>query len=1375
MWRAARWGTYLLVFGMGLWGCGGGGRTPLTDADLDGEADADADTDADGDVDGDGDADGDGDSDSDGDLDEDVDDLDGDLDGDLDDDFDGGPECEDDGLEENDEPETPTELGEGEFTDLRICPRDDDFYAIELGVGDEVFVDLAFSHASGNINMELVGPDGALVASSSSTDDGESLSHVADRAGTHLIMVILLDDDDVPGNDYDLSIVIEEGIATCEDDGFEDNDTFVRATGVTEGTFADLRSCPGDDDYYRMDLGVGDTVTAHVRFSNAEGNIDIELRDPEGELVAAGDGTGDVERVIHTAELAGSYVLRVTLLADAGAEGNGYELEIDIEEGVTTCEDDGYEDNDTILSAPPVREGDFPGLWVCPGDLDFFSIELGAGDELTVSLSFSNAEGNIDLRLKDEIGRGVAVSVGATDDEAITYTASEAGTYLIRVNLHSDGGTIPGNGYDMTIVHEPAPSLCDDDIYENNNSMGRATPIDAGTLRDLHACPGDPDLYRFNLREGDEIGVSLAFTHAEGNIDLRLADSAGSVVASSMSAEDRESLTYVATETGSHYIRVDLTADSGATPGNDYVMTVTHDPAAVPCTDDGFEENDTPGGAAGVEEGTQRGLRVCPGDLDYYAFDLDAGDELRVDLVFSHDEGNIDLRLMEDGTERILASSLSTSDRETITYTAPESGTFLIRVNLNGDSGRTPGNSYDMTIVHEPAVLLCEDDGLENNDSISRATPIEEGDFPGLQVCPGDLDFFSIDLNEGDELTVTLDFSHAEGDIDLRLKDPDGRALAFSLSDTDGESFTYTATADGTYYIRVDLHFDSGAILGNRYDMTVEHEPVVIVPCDDDAYEENDSMSRATSIDAGTYRDLQICPSDLDYYSFNLHEGDEIGVVLDFRHSEGNIDLRLIEDGSGRTLAYSITDDDDESIVYTAPSTGTYYIRVNLNGDSGTVEGNGYDMIVTHDPAPLPCDDDLLENNDTAGTATEVEEGVYRGLQACPDDPDYYSIDLGAGDELDVSLAFTHAEGNIDLRLIQASTGRTVASSTSTSDHERIDYTAAAAGTYYILVDLTTDSGETPGNGYNMAVAIEPFVPPTCEDDAYENNDSALTASPIDAGSFPDLQSCPDDLDFYSVDLGVTQEITVDLTFSHAEGNIDLRLVQESTGRTVASSLTRTNNESLSFTVSVADTYFIRVNLNGDSGGTPGNSYDMAVDIAGEDFGCPGHFEMTLLPTRDVCIDRFEASEGAGGQAVSRAGAIPWRQISQADAAAACAAAGKRLCTAAEWRTGCHGPDNTRYPYGEFYDAWFCNGADRREGAPTPTGSLTDCEGGYDGIFDMSGNLWEWVSGCGGGTCVAYGGSYYDIFGTNLDCDSTTDREPTTEVPNIGFRCCLTL
>jgi hypothetical protein len=176
-------------------------------------------------------------------------------------------------------------------------------------------------------------------------------------------------------------------------------------------------------------------------------------------------------------------------------------------------------------------------------------------------------------------------------------------------------------------------------------------------------------------------------------------------------------------------------------------------------------------------------------------------------------------------------------------------------------------------------------------------------------------------------------------------------------------------------------------------------------------------------------------------------------------------------------------------------------------------------------------------------------------------------------------------------------------------------------------------------------------------------------------------------------------------------------------------------------------------------------------------------------------IDRYEASRpdatstSPGLNEARRcvnANVLPWTFTTQAEAAAACAATGARLCTAAEIQAACEGGVANAYPYGMSYQPLTCNGLDY-DGVPgganddvlLPTGAAAMCSTA-NGIHDLSGNAAEWTSTTTGNTgppqnlvlYMAKGGSYKTP-GLGLTCQFTLSRYAANAIlPDLGFRCC---
>ena len=191
------------------------------------------------------------------------------------------------------------------------------------------------------------------------------------------------------------------------------------------------------------------------------------------------------------------------------------------------------------------------------------------------------------------------------------------------------------------------------------------------------------------------------------------------------------------------------------------------------------------------------------------------------------------------------------------------------------------------------------------------------------------------------------------------------------------------------------------------------------------------------------------------------------------------------------------------------------------------------------------------------------------------------------------------------------------------------------------------------------------------------------------------------------------------------------------------------------------------------------------------------------------CFDVYEASRPDAtaddpgtdaSRAVSQAGVLPWYSSDSTSgmnpviAAAACDAAGKRLCTPQEWELVCATLDELNYSYGDAYSASICNGIDTfcdcdadgepdgeeayphcRDACdtdfhPTPTGSFTGCTNAF-GAFDVNGNVWEVVA-TDDGHAHYRGGAYNCSDSERLHrCDY--DGVESGGFPSAkGFRCC---
>jgi len=111
------------------------------------------------------------------------------------------------------------------------------------------------------------------------------------------------------------------------------------------------------------------------------------------------------------------------------------------------------------------------------------------------------------------------------------------------------------------------------------------------------------------------------------------------------------------------------------------------------------------------------------------------------------------------------------------------------------------------------------DDGFEPNDACASATPLGNGTWNNLIVRYGHEDWYSVSVPANKRITVTINFTHAWGDIDMNMYDACGGSIvAGSAGVSDQEQIDYENLGGATTYkIHVYLFSDTR----NQYNMTI--------------------------------------------------------------------------------------------------------------------------------------------------------------------------------------------------------------------------------------------------------------------------------------------------------------------------------------------------------------------------------------------------------------------------------------------------------------------------------------------------------------------------------------------------------------------------
>ncbi|MFX0074460.1 MAG: pre-peptidase C-terminal domain-containing protein [Candidatus Hermodarchaeota archaeon] len=480
---------------------------------------------------------------------------------------------------------------------------------------------------------------------------------------------------------------------------------------------------------------------------------------------------------------------------------------------VSDTPDDNYEENDYYYNAYNISSHENTWISTIDGsgvllDDDWYKIYINPGDQrLLLDLTFTHADGNIDIEVYNS---GLFLLTGGystTDNEHIDYVVPSGGTYYIFIF-----GPASENTYDLRWDDTPGVPL--DDNYEENDVDGSAYNLSGYENIWLNTINGsgvqlDDDWFEIYVDPGELfLSVDLIYTAVDGDIDIKIYNSSLDFVIGSITSTDNEYIDYAVPSYGTYYILI-----LGINVGNSYDLL--WDDNVVP-PDDNYEENDVNTQPYNLSLYEATWLSSVNGsgvqfDPDWYEIYIDPGDEhVIVKVTFTHIDGNIDIGLFNSSLS-LLTYNISTTDNEIIDYIVPSSGVHFLLV-----TGENRGNKYDLWWDD----LSSTDDNYEENDAYTSAfdlsthknTWLRNVDDYGVQM---DEDWYEISIDPGyEQLIVDLIFDHTADDLDLEIYDSSGTIVIGSTSSTDNERINYVLPSAGIYYIRV-----FGNNIGNEYDL----------------------------------------------------------------------------------------------------------------------------------------------------------------------------------------------------------------------------------------------------------------------------------------------------------------------------------------------------------------------------------------------------------------------------------------------------------------------------------------------------------------------------------------------------------------------------
>jgi hypothetical protein len=674
-----------------------------------------------------------------------------------------------------------------------------------------------------------------------------------------------VNDLDCPGDQLcDVSLpepICVPRVPDCLDDLLDEpsNDSVAqaRALDIAGGPrFEELKLCPANQDWYRLDVVAGTYLTIDARFRHSDGDVELQLFLADGRsLVDESRSTTDNERVEVEVGTDLTLYLRV-FVARPTVRPVPYELVVARDPG-DLCMDDAGEPDDIRAQARLLEAGRPVEGRHCAGDPDWYVLRgVEAGAHVRLDLDFVDALGDLDLEVLRADGP-VPFLVGDSldDGETVEFDAPYRGDYLVRVTANGADANVYTLRGDVRAGTRPA---CLDDRLEPNQGITTATPF--GTVptgpQALGLCAGDEDWFLVRLMPGETLTAEVAF---DAGVDVDLAlypatitepDSGPLELSNGISG--REYLTHQSFTGGDFLLRVH--APDGRSSA-DYELRLGVVPLSV-CQADAGDLSGRGGGIATAIDlpfppARLDGLSICSGDTDFYRVFIAGGFMNLIRLSYLVDSAELDFEILDAGGGRLFDSAgalaRGTSSKE-VTVNVPGAGFGLLylRVYTNGPF-ETP---YHLNVDLQP-IYSCFPDRAEPNEtpdlaSLVASATVSPVRVENLSLCAsqrgaegGDVDWHRITPPRvGARIEARIDFP--QGDLSLELLSPGGarRACANGGADrcfSDGsglsERVTFTATTTAPYLLRVGSVYSSPqafirpAEADAPYDLTVTYGP----------------------------------------------------------------------------------------------------------------------------------------------------------------------------------------------------------------------------------------------------------------------------------------------------------------------------------------------------------------------------------------------------------------------------------------------------------------------------------------------------------------------------------------------------------------------
>lgn len=315
-------------------------------------------------------------------------------------------------------------------------------------------------------------------------------------------------------------------------------------------------------------------------------------------------------------------------------------------------------------------------------------------------------------------------------------------------------------------LHPPCSEL--EDKFEENDTPDSATKPDKPNAFSAALCPDDNDWVSLDVPPGSRISIDAKFHDLRQSpdpdeafiatsqdfmvdlVDTKLGKPIATATAGDLEAEIKSrsatrSLSKVLLQSeGPFAIQVRGTKEAK------YDLDIRVIPPCQTLQEPG-EPNDTPENATPLTNEPANG-HLCPGDTDWYAYTIQPGDSLFIDVSPEKDierevPPHVTVELIDAETGTVVSQGVVEGQLITVgVRDVKKPGRYLVHVIPDDAVQQGP---YAINPYHF-APCIAGDDRFEDNDDPGSATQVDaqQPSLRYLRICDNDVDFYSVPIDE---------------------------------------------------------------------------------------------------------------------------------------------------------------------------------------------------------------------------------------------------------------------------------------------------------------------------------------------------------------------------------------------------------------------------------------------------------------------------------------------------------------------------------------------------------------------------------------------------------------------------------------------------